>query len=311
MFSLLLKKIEKTFSPEKNVFFPSYETLHSEANSVSVNCSLFSGLRIQIGKALSPFCFFQQGFIIDSITQPSAYNIGGILSKGKNYLHASFEPETKTFNAKTQAELFSRAHLKMQTQANFDSNQRYLQLETEYIGSHSNVSIKIINPKIKSKEGIFVGNGIKRLAKGFALGGEFVFQKEKEVDELNEIKKTTRMGHGISVRCTSEDNSSVFCLTLQNFSSISSSYYHKLNDYIELGTEMYFSFSENKKEAVCSTSAKAVHGSTAIRTMIDTAGKLGVLLEEKISNGVFLFLSGELTDFNTVGKAGIGISVDC
>lgn len=309
MFSCFFNKIIKSIQPEKDLFHSSYEMLHSEANNVSAGLFLFSGLRAQIGKTLNRFCYLQQGFIVDGITQPSTYNLGGVISTGKEQCHISFEPSSQIFNAKLQVEPLPRIYLKAQTQGNLDGSQKYFQLEAEYVGSHSNMSAKIINPKIKNKEGVFVGNFIKKITKRFSIGSEFVVQREKEVED-DRKKNITRMGHGMSVKCSSKDSRSVFCLTVQNFSGISSSYYHRLTDETELSTELHATFSEYKKEVICSTSVKTVHDSTTIRSMLDTTGRLGVFLEEKLFNGVCLFLSGELSGFNSIGKAGIGVSIE-
>ena len=88
---------------------------------------------------------------------------------------------------------------------------------------------------------------------------------------------------------------------------LSLSYTHKVADTLTLATD--FMWNWNARDATASVGYDYSFRTSRVRGKIDSDGKLGVLLEEKLQPGITFCLSGEVDHFKKDHKFGVGFTL--
>lgn len=178
-----------------------------------------------------------------------------------------------------------------------------VQLETDWIGSGgTSVNLKAINPNPTDGHGIFTCAVLQSLSKNLAVGGEIITQK---VPDSMSVENGVNLG--MRLRTGSD---SVFTATLQQFVALQTSYHHRVSEKVELGTEMQMLLVGPRKDAVTSVGAKFEYRQATLRAQVDSTGRVGMFLEEKLFPGFALLLSGEIDHVRSVSRFGVGITME-
>ncbi|OIR58184.1 MAG: mitochondrial TOM complex subunit Tom40 [Amphiamblys sp. WSBS2006] len=282
----------------------SYDAIHREANNTSPNAFLFSNLKAQIGHSLLPSVYLQHGLTIDNVSSPSSYTISGVLSSYSRLLQLAVEPSTRTLQGLAKVSALSRLHLRAHGQYCMGDGSRYTQIETEYTGSNTNATLKMINPTPGNIwNGFFGVSGLQNISKTLSLGGEFLFRAIKSPFEIEKIGKT------LSLRYT-PNREATFAATIQNSDTISSSYYQRINRNVEMATEIQASVLKDTKKTIASTALKIETEKTTARAVVDTSGRVAVWVEEKLLDDLSVLLCGEIERWNTVASLGFGLCLE-
>ena len=178
-----------------------------------------------------------------------------------------------------------------------------VQIEGDWVGSSgTSINLKAINPNPTDGHGIFTGSLLQSVTKSLALGGELILQKVPDADAIE---------HGINLgmKLKTSDNST-FTATLQQFVALQTSYHHRVSEKVELATEMQMLLVGPRKDAVTSVGAKFDYRQATLRAQLDSTGKVGMVLEEKLFPGFALLLSGEIDHVRSLSRFGIGITME-
>ncbi|KAI9031294.1 eukaryotic porin-domain-containing protein [Hyaloraphidium curvatum] len=222
-----------------------------------------------------------------------------------------------------------------------------LQVEHDYVGSDFSLNVKVVNPNpidlppsfSKGKPqsgfgkwynstftGIFVASYLQSVTQNLALGGEFLLQKPTPEVEEQTISLVARYSGKPSVIKELPppppgmpppmplDPSYTFTATYQPAAGIlHASYYHRLNQRAELGSEIQALIGGGRREAVATVGFKVDTIFATIRGSVDTHGKVQTVMEERMAQGLTLQLTGEM-DYSKgqggAGKVGIGFALE-
>lgn len=176
-----------------------------------------------------------------------------------------------------------------------------LQSEIDYLGPDYSINAKAINPNLADGTGIYTMSYLQSITSKLALGAETIFQKmgrEPFDTGLNLVGKLTGANW-------------VATATLQQFVAVQVSYWQKVSDKVELGTELQLlNAGPMRREAITSVSAKFDYKQCCIRSQVDSAGKVGLFMEERIFPGFSLVLSGELDHLKGSNRFGLGVNLE-
>lgn len=178
-----------------------------------------------------------------------------------------------------------------------------VQLEGDWIGNGgTSLNLKAINPNPMDGNGIFTCSLLQSLSKNLAVGGELITQKVPDSPSLE---------HGINLGMKLKvSERSTFTTTLQQFVALQSSYHHRVSEKVELATEMQMLLVGPRKDAVTSVGAKFEYRQAVLRAQLDSTGRVGMVLEEKLFPGFSLLLSGEIDHVRSQSRFGLGITME-
>ena len=183
-----------------------------------------------------------------------------------------------------------------------------LQVEFDHVGSDYSFNCKAFNPTpMTTKEsrgivgigGIFTAGLMQSVSKNVALGMELIHQRinPKEQD------------WGASLSAKAWDSKRILTLTLQQFTLLQGSYWHKVGDKVELGSEIQVSLL-GRRDGMATVACKLDFKQATVRGQLDTTGKVGLVLEEKLAPGFSFIACGELDHLKGSNRFGIGINME-
>jgi len=188
------------------------------------------------------------------------------------------------------------------------------------------------NSKNTSTTGIFIASFLKSINKNLTLGAEYLLQKQTPEMEESNISFVARYAGRFNEHFTRMSESVkaypprpnipqpppfipkyVLTATYQPANGVfNASYYYKLNHRLEMATELQ-ALVGPRKEALCTAGFKLDTHYATIRGIVDSKGKVGTVLEERLAPGFAFTLSGEM-DYSKgqggVGKLGFGFSLE-
>jgi mitochondrial import receptor subunit TOM40 len=116
-----------------------------------------------------------------------------------------------------------------------------LQLEQDYQGADYSLNVKTVNPSPVDSTGIFILSYLQSVTQRVALGTEIVYQRMTP-----EIEETLKQ---FVVKYTGDD--CIATLNYQELGAIQASYYQKINEKVEFGSELQVVLAGGRREAVC------------------------------------------------------------
>lgn len=190
---------------------------------------------------------------------------------------------------------------RFQSQISRAPGQSMLQSELDYLGPDYSINAKLINPNAADQTGILTASFMQSVTKHLALGAELVSQRM----HLGEPAET---GYNLAAKYATP--TSVTTLNIQQFAALQASYFHRVNEKVELGTELQVLLVGPRSDALTSVSAKFDYRQACIRTQLDSTGKVGLLYEEKLFPGFSLLLAGELDHLKSTSRFGLGVNLE-
>jgi mitochondrial import receptor subunit TOM40 len=174
------------------------------------------------------------------------------------------------------------------------------QWEMDYSGSSFTANAKAVNPSPVDATGIFVASYLQSVSKNVALGVEVAHQRPDAATQETQLSYVAKVSGSDFVLTTNVSQIGV----------MQTSYVHKVNEQIELGADLQLMASQGRREGVCTVGGKWEFRAASFRGMVDTAGRVGVLLEERLAPGVTLLFSGELDHYKGDSKFGLGMQME-
>jgi len=166
------------------------------------------------------------------------------------------------------------------------------------------------NSKNTSTTGIFIASFLKSINKNLTLGAEYLLQKQTPEMEESNISFVARYAGRFNEHFARMSESVkaypprpnipqpppfipkyVLTATYQPANGVfNASYYYKLNHRLEMATELQ-ALVGPRKEALCTAGFKLDTHYATIRGIVDSKGKIGTVLEERLAPG-FAFTVG-------------------
>ena len=275
--------------------------MHREARNVSLTNVLFDGAKADLAKGLSANFQVSHSFTLGSMVMPPSYHFGGIFVSGPHLLHGLVDTNG-IFQSKYHYNFTKNLTLKLQSQLSKQPGQSMAQTELDYQGSDYSINIKAINPDLADGgSGIYTTSFLQSLSKHFSAGIEVIAQKATQRDP-------TDLGYNVAGRYATDNW--IAAVNIQQFAALQASYCHKVNERVELGTELQMLLFGPRRDAIATVGAKFDYRQALIRTQIDSTGKVGLVYEERLFPGFSLLLSGELDHVRNASRFGFGINLE-
>lgn len=279
----------------------TFENLHREARSVSLTNFLFDGGKADLAKGLSANFQVSHSFTLGSMMMPPTYQFGGIFVAGKHLLHGMMDTNG-IFQGKYHYSLSERTTAKLQAQLSKQPGQSMVQTELDWQGADCSLNAKAINPDLAEQgSGIYTASALQSFGKHLSAGVEMIAQKATPKEPLD-------VGYNVGARYATPDW--IAAINVQQMVALQASYFQKVNDKVELGTELQMLLFGPRRDAVATVGAKFDYRQALIRTQADSAGKVGLVYEERVFPGFSLVLSGELDHVKNASRFGFGINLE-
>ncbi|KAG8532055.1 uncharacterized protein KY384_003692 [Bacidia gigantensis] len=274
---------------------------------------MFTGLKGELNKPLSisPLFQFSHAFALGSQQNPpygfsAIYGTPSMLMQGNldndGQLMAVLNKSwTKSFVTKSQASMTP-------------GQASVVQLDGDYSGKDFTASIKSMNPSILDGglSGAFVGGYLQSVTPGLALGAEAVWQRFG----MNQGPETILT---YCARYKGQDWIGTAQLTGQGM--LSTSYWRRLSDKVEAGTELNLQFAPGlgggglmgagaSKVGTTTVGAKYDFRTSSFKAQLDSTGKLSCLLERRVLPPVQISFAGEIDHFKSTAKIGMAVSLE-
>lgn len=161
-----------------------------------------------------------------------------------------------------------------------------LQTEADYQGDDYSVNLKAVNPWVEGT-GVFIASYLQSITKGLSMGVECILQRPTVDIEQSQLAMVARY----------KEKDSTSTVHIQGLGVMQASYFHRVNEKVEVGAEVQMVASEARREAQCTLGAKFDFHQATIRAQADTTGRVSMFLEEKIFPGFTVNISGDLDHF--------------
>ncbi|CAG8730996.1 1666_t:CDS:2, partial [Acaulospora colombiana] len=80
----------------------------------------------------------------------------------------------------------------------------------------------------------------------------------------------------------------------QEVGALQASYYQKLNEKVDFGTELQIYAAAGRREALCTVGGKFDFRAATFRGQVDTSGRVSVVIEQKIAPGFSFLITGDI-----------------
>ncbi|KAG9249215.1 eukaryotic porin/Tom40 [Calycina marina] len=280
---------------------------------VFLNNYTFSGLRADLTKAFSMAPLFQvsHAFSVGSQGLPP-YTFAALFGTSKIFMQGNVDNEgqlSTRFNYRWTPSFVTKTQIQIAP-----GNQAMAQFDSEYTGDDFTASLKTLNPSAidGGLTGIYIGSYLQAVTPSLALGIEAIWQRAA----MNQGPETAL---SYSARYKGDDWIGSAQLTAQG--AISTSYWRRLTDKVEVGTELNLQFAglsgaegmfgrQVSKEGTATVGAKYDFRMSTFRAQIDSGGKLSCLLEKRVAQPVQLTFAAEMDHSKQTSKIGMAISIE-
>jgi mitochondrial import receptor subunit TOM40 len=195
---------------------------------------------------------------------------------------------------------------KVQTQIS-PSQGTMVQFDNEFVGQDFSASLKAMSPSLMEGglTGIFIGSYLQSVTPSLAVGFEGVWQRAA----LN-VRPETVMSY--CARYKSADWVASAQYLAQG--SLGGSYWRRLTDKVEAGVDCQLQFAPGmggsgmfggmRKEGTTTVGVKYNFLASVYRAQVDSAGKVGVVLEKRIAPPITLTFAAEIDQWKVCKAPG-------
>lgn len=185
---------------------------------------------------------------------------------------------------------------KTQTQIDPRQDQSVVQFDNEYTGADFSLSLKALTPSLMEGglTGIYIGSYLQAITPRLALGVEGVYQR---------ASMGTKPETAASYCARYKGDDWVASGQVLAAGQMSASYWRRLTEKVEAGVDCSLQFMPGaggsmfgspRKEATTTMGVKYNFQASVYRAQVDSAGKLGVVLERRVAPPVTLTFAAEI-----------------
>ncbi|GAB7356589.1 hypothetical protein MBLNU459_g7318t1 [Dothideomycetes sp. NU459] len=280
---------------------------------VFLNNLMFSGLRADLTKAFSVAPLFQVSHAFSQGSQQiPPYAFLALFGTNKVFCQGNLDSDlslSARFNYRWTPQWVTKTTTQIQSASMAGPGGAQFSIENDYIGSDFTAQIKAMNPSFLDGPltGIYIGSYLQSITPRLALGLEAVYQRP-----------AANMGPEsvVSYAARYKGDDWVASAQLMMQGGLQASYWRRLSDKLETGVDISLQaapsamMGEIKKEGTATLGAKYDFRMSSFRAQIDSAGKLGVLLEKRIVPMVQITFAGQLDHVKNSANLGLAVSIE-
>ncbi|KAK5081842.1 translocase of outer mitochondrial membrane [Exophiala xenobiotica] len=292
----------------------SVERISSEVQrDVLLTNHMFSGLRCDLQKffSISPMFRLQHGFAMGSNVLPP-WQLLAMYGNSRMLLQGTFSSD-QSVSAMGNLRWTPKWVTRTQTQIDPRSPQTMLQVENEYTGDDFSASVKVLNPSIMEGgfTAIVIGDYMQAITPRLALGLEGVWQRAS----LG-AKPETAMSY--AARYKTPDW--IAAAQIHASGQLGATYWRRLSEKVEAGVDCQLQFAPGmggagmfggiRKEGQTTVGVKYNFATSVYRAQIDSAGKVGCVLEKRVAPAITFSFAAEIDQWKNTHKLGLGVSLE-
>ncbi|KIR28829.1 mitochondrial import receptor subunit TOM40 [Cryptococcus deuterogattii LA55] len=303
------------------------ENLTRDVQQVQLANWMFDGARADVAKVISGNPAFQltHSFSLGSTTRPAAYNFGVIFANAKTFLQGGLDG-TGSLTMRANQTWSARDLSKIQAQITDKPGHTMVQFEHDHIGDHYTFSWKSINPNLLDFTGIHMASLLHSVSPRLSLGFETVIQHPEPAilqTATSYVAKLTSLPNPVAALTpTAPGVPSPFVPSwtatghLQPDGNVQATYYQKLSDKVDVALDFQTILRPQsmlgpaKREALTTLGAKYDFRMATFRGQIDSAGKVGMYLEQRFTPAFAFLVAGEIDHAKNASKFGVGIMIE-
>ncbi|WVN86689.1 uncharacterized protein L203_101861 [Cryptococcus depauperatus CBS 7841] len=303
------------------------ENLAKDVQQVHLANWMFDGARADVAKVISGNPAFQltHSFSLGSTTRPAAYNFGAIFASAKTFLQGGVDG-TGTVNMRANQTWSPQDITKVQAQITNKPGHTMVQFEHDHLGDHYTFSWKSINPNPLDLTGIHMASLLHSISPRLSLGFETVMQYPEPglfQTATSYVAKLTSLPNPIAALTPTTPGvpapfspSWTGTFHLQPDGNIQTTYYQKLSEKVDVALDFQTvlrpasMLGPAKREAMTTLGAKYDFRMATFRGQIDSAGKVGMYLEQRFTPAFAFLVSGEIDHAKNASKFGVGIMIE-
>ncbi|KAJ3353897.1 translocase of outer mitochondrial membrane [Allomyces javanicus] len=298
-----------------------FEELHRKAQFVFTTHHMFDGLKVDIGKGMSPTFQVNHAFHLGSQAQPNSYTFGAVVAEdAQNMMHGMIETDgslTGRMSYGLTKALTAKANIQFST----EQDQAMLQAEADYAGRDYAANLKVVNPSPVDATGIVVASYLQSVTPKLALGVEAVLQRPipgiEDAGMSFAARYTLPRFHLDALPAMSPQDivpeqptaDPVLTATYQSAGALHLTYVHPVSSKVELASEAQMVVTPRGREGVGAVAAKYEFRQSTFRTQIDTNGRVSSVLEQRMGPMAFL-LAGEIDHVKGAARFGFGLHME-
>ena len=267
---------------------PRLEELKKEATPIlAVDC--FDGARFEFNKSFSPKFALNHNITMGSTAVPSGYEFGANFGD-ENVLLASRIDMAGRLNGRINAQVSDALTLRMQAQVSpeADAGASSCKLDADYRGSSFTASGSYM------AGGLLSGTYLQSVSQSLALGAEGFYHVHKHVN-----------GGAAAARCVWGHNGEhVATAKAGTFGNVELCYQRKVSEKVGLATELQY---YHNQFCTFGVGYEFRLRNSTFRGLIASDTSCSAVLEERVSPGINLTLSGNLNHKKKEHKFGIGL----
>lgn len=274
---------------------------------------MFSGLRCDLQKifSVSPLFRLQHGFAMGSQALPP-WQLMALYGTSRVFMQAAYSSD-KSLTAWGNLRWTPNFVTKTQTQISPGQGPAMVQFDNEYTGEDFSASLKAISPSVLEGglTGIMIGSYLQSVTPKLAVGFEGVWQRAA----LN-ARPETAMSYCARYKGTNWIASAQYLAQ----GSLGGSYWRRLTDKVEAGVDCQLQFAPGmggsgmfggiRREGTTTVGVKYNFQASVYRAQVDSAGKIGVVLEKRVAAPVTLTFAAEIDQWKQTHKLGLAVSIE-
>ncbi|KAF1345749.1 eukaryotic porin-domain-containing protein [Delphinella strobiligena] len=285
---------------------------------VFLNNLSFSGLRADLTKAFSVAPLFQVSHAFSQGSQQiPPYAFLALFGTNKIFCQGNLDSDlslSARFNYRWTPRWITKTTTQIQAGSMAGPGAAQFSFENDYAGNDFTAQIKAMNPSILDGPltGIFIGSYMQSITPRLSLGLEAVYQRAAA-----QMGPETMLSY--AGRYKGDDW--IASAQLMTAGGLQTSYWKRLSDKLETGVDLNLQVAGMggaqggmmggiRKEGVATFGAKYDFRASSFRAQVDSAGKLGVLLEKRVVPMVQITFAGELDHAKNAAKLGLAVSIE-
>jgi mitochondrial import receptor subunit TOM40 len=269
---------------------------------------LFEGGKLEIAKMLSGNFQMSHSMSLGSASVPPNYYFATVFAGSKNLIQGMIDQQGD-LQGKCHYSITDNLTAKTQLQVSSKPGYSMLQLEGDYLGPDYTLNFKALNPDVTNLSGIFTAAYIQSITKNLALGVEGVIQRSP-LPAMRSSPSPVMTDAGLGYIAKYQWGPGLLTLHLQNMMALHACYFHKVNEIVELGSELQYMFAGPQTETIASMGCKLDYRQSTLRAQLDSIGRISLFLEERLFGRVSFLISGEIDHAKGRSRFGVGLSME-
>jgi mitochondrial import receptor subunit TOM40 len=307
------------------------ENLTRDVTNTHMSNYFFEGARADLSKVVSPNPAFQITHSFTLGAQKSSYMLGALFADQNTFLHGQWDPSTGGVNMRANQTWSSSDVTKVQGQLSSTPGQTMFQIEHDHMGPHYSLNLKTINPSPLDGTGLHFVSLLHSLTPRLSLGFETIIQKTGPNELIPATSYLMKYSSVAQPKVTTQDAlppsapaqpgvpfvpAWTATAQLQPSGNVQATYYQKLSDKVDVALDLQTmvqpaSFmGPAKREALATLGAKYEFRMATFRGQIDSAGKVGMLLEQRFTPAFAFLVGGEIDHAKNSSRFGVGVMIE-